>query len=215
MSEKIAVHTFTREEFLNVIEKIPIGSWDSADRDDREVYDVYESNTCIDLSDGGYDHMEGFDGYTIISAEEYLREVEFKVGDRVEIVKEHGDAQIGAKGIVISTNHTMYEQKHIGVKFDERINTSSDVAKEKGYGYYVYPECLKLIKSNKTKKENNNMDISDNILEVFENSKDAKKVAVRFKGQYGDTDRDLLALRRDAKDLLAIIKKEEDEANKD
>jgi hypothetical protein len=56
------------------------------------------------------------------------------------------------------------------------------------------------------------MNISDNILIVFEKSEDAKKVANRFGKQYGDTDRDLLALKRDKKDLLAIIKDEEEAA---
>ena len=58
------------------------------------------------------------------------------------------------------------------------------------------------------------MEISKNILEVFENSKDAAKVAERFRGQYWDSDRDLLALERDKEDLLAIIAKEEAQAAK-
>ena len=49
---------------------------------------------------------------------------------------------------------------------------------------------------------------------VFEKA-DMKKVQTRFGAQYGDTDRDLLALRRDKTDLLKIIKEEREEAEKD
>jgi hypothetical protein len=65
------------------------------------------------------------------------------------------------------------------------------------------------------KTKENNMNISDNILTVFEDSATtAGKIAKRFGGEYGDSTRDLLALKRDKEDLLKIIKDEE-EAEKD
>ena len=63
-------------------------------------------------------------------------------------------------------------------------------------------------------KGEDKMNISDNVFEVF-NKEDMKKVQERFGAQYGDTDRDLLALKRDKTDLLKIIKKEEEAADKD
>jgi hypothetical protein len=78
-----------------------------------------------------------------------------------------------------------------------------------GQKWWYEESKIKLTKTQTTKE--NNMNISDNILTVFEKSEDAKKVANRFGDQYGNTDRDLLALKRDKKDLLAIIKDEEEE----
>lgn len=74
----------------------------------------------------------------------------------------------------------------------------------------------KHIPFNECFNKENKMNISDNILTVFEDSATmAGKIANRFGSEYGDTTRDLLALRRDRKDLLAILNAEEDEAKKD
>lgn len=69
----------------------------------------------------------------------------------------------------------------------------------------------KHIPLNECFNKESNMNISDNILTVFEDSATtAGKIAKRFGSEYGDTTRDLLALKRDKKDLLAIIKAEEE-----
>ena len=74
----------------------------------------------------------------------------------------------------------------------------------------------KHIPLNECFNKENKMNISDNILEVFEDSATmAGKIANRFGSEYGDTTRDLFALKRDKKDLLAILKAEEAETKKD
>ena len=124
---------------------------------------------------------------------------EFKVGDKVEITEiQNGSNRIGEIGTLIKIDIDDDEVPYL-VKF------------EVGSDWWHREGRIKKVSSTKTQTtKENNMNISDNILTVFEKSEDAKKVANRFGDQYGNTDRDLLALKRDKKDLLAIIKDEEE-----
>jgi hypothetical protein len=207
--EKIAIHCPTKELWRAVESKAFKHGHIWADNKPNERFDgwnVYKNNACI-LPNQIMSQCElGFltrRDYTIIPASEYLKEEVFKVGDRVECVKADRVECVKADSVIDVGDKgeiTIEEGKVPCVKWD------------KGGSRWMVDTQLKLI--NKPKTEDN-MNISDNIAEVFENTKEAKKVAARFAGQYGNTDRDLLALRRDKKDLLAIIKKEEDEAKKD
>jgi hypothetical protein len=217
MSEKIAVQTFTKKEFLKVIEKIPVGNWDNNCSDDINVYDVYKSDTCIDLIDGGYDHIEEFKGYTIITAEEYLKEggeAEFKVGDRVECIADGDGAKIGMLGTVKEAS----DQSCLAIEFDGYIDTGHTCYNycKDSMGRWVKNTYLrKITKQTKTEKENKDMEIGKHFMVIFkEDAELAVKMTKRFGYQYSGDDRDLIALKRDKKDLLAIVKAEEDEAAK-
>ena len=196
MSEKIAVICPTIEIWDMVRKKL--GS-----NRDRNRWDKKKQNTCLEISPcrDEYSSKSYFMSleYTIISAAEYLSEggkdaMEFKVGDRVECIEKENYSQLEIGGIYT-------------ISYIDEDDVGIDGAEEDEWPIAWF----KL--STQTTKENN-MNISDNILEVFENSKDAKKVAARFGSEYGDTTRDLLALKRDKDDLLAIIEAEE-KAEKD
>ncbi len=131
--------------------------------------------------------------------------VEFKVGDRVKVTKDYDAAETGMIGTIVS----IPKFGHPGIEFDEFMEGHDcSGASKSSHGQWVPVSHLET-----TKEEESNMNISDNIAEVFESStKTAKKVAARFGDQYGNTDRDLLALKRDKPELLAIIAEEEKEA---
>ena len=195
LSEKrIVVHCPTQELWDKVCPgaDLPSKTWGS-----------YETKSCIRPSTKTYADIACYsDGnHIIISVGEYLKEggnevSKFKVGDRVTRKSDGGLYRITFKSGLYNSI--------------EDFNSSD----EEGGVHDGDLEPLKLSTSNPTTKttKEKTMNINDNVLEVFENSKDAKKIAIRFGAQYGITDRDTLALKRDKKELLAIIAAEEKEA---
>jgi hypothetical protein len=99
-------------------------------------------------------------------------------------------------------------------KFGDRYPRGPAICKEcyQPYGKHIGSECRQETTNNI--KGEDKMEISNNIFEVF-NKEDMKKVQTRFGTQYGDTDRDFLALRHDKDSLLKIIKEEEAAAKKE
>lgn len=127
---------------------------------------------------------------------------EFKVGDKVVRVpgweyinQDGGEGNIGK--VVRDAN----ERGWYGVSWPNG-------------GSYDYQSRSIQSANNQTIKEERTMEISDNILEVFPDSQDAKKVAKRFGEQFGDNDRDRLDLINHKDALLKIIKDEEAEEAK-
>jgi hypothetical protein len=199
----IAVHCKTEEEWHKVRQKYGRHHSDTGWRQ-------YAEQTCV--CHAGFHCKQHYEekGYTIISSEEYLKEgenevSEFKVGDRVECI------DIG--------NSSAQARLEVGKLYTIRSfckHSDNFYLKETGYNYP--PRKFKLATNKptiKTTKEET-MNINDNVLEVFkEDAVLAGKVAKRFGSQYGTTDRDTIALKRDKKELLAIIKADEEEAAKD
>ena len=215
MSEKIAVHCKTMEEWGKVLIKI-----DKVNTMWKKAFNDYK-DSCINPADPATCDKTYYirEGYTIISAEEYLKEEGFKVGDRVECInalgisalnegdiniitcldKQDGESYVGFKGNTSSSANYL-STRFVLVNKREDTNRCTDIINQALH--------------NITKEET--MTINDNVLEVFkEDAVMAGKVAKRFGTQYGTEDRDALALKRDKKDLLAIIKAEEEEAAKD
>lgn len=171
MEEKIAVHCPTIEIWDMVRKKI------GSDRG-RNRWDKKKQNTCLEISPyrDEYSSKSYFMSleYTIISAQEYLNEggkdaMEFKVGDRVEIIIGHGDAKVGMTGEIFDLNPEGNDDGYFGIEFDRRVNYTTNVIPGKiGHGYYVDPKSLKVIKTQTTKendmKDNN---IDSNVLAVF------------------------------------------------
>ena len=145
--------------------------------------------------------------------EEYLNEggkdvSEFKKGDKVECVNTNSYGKYDAQNLE-------KDGIQVGNLYIVNAILSTNYIGFKGSTYCHHPSNFKLATTKTQTTKENNMNISDNILTVFEDSATtAGKVAKRFGSEYGDTTRDLLALKRDKKDLLAIIKDEE-EAEKD
>jgi len=203
VSEKIAVHCPTRDLWDRVQIKLYGGI-------EYTYWECHGTNACVSLNKSGTSRRSSYRswGYTIISAEDYLMEednVKFKVGDRVVGIDiEHGSyiPFCGVEGIITSASN---------ITSIPLFTVEWDNGKKKE----MYGKRFKLATSNQTKTtKEETMNINDNVLEVFENSKDAKKVAQRFGDQYGTTDRDTIALNNDKKKLLAIIEAEEKEEKK-
>ena len=76
----------------------------------------------------------------------------FKVGDRVKVIKDYDYAKKGMVGtIAVINNPESCSGKTIGVKFDKHFfggHTLSSMC-ERGYGHWVYPDCVELINDNK------------------------------------------------------------------
>lgn len=209
MSEKIAVRCKTEEEWDKVRGKHDGGSstpnWTGPNADP----DCRKHGACIYVSgdESGYDARIDAErnGYTIISAQTYLREVKdeviFQAGDRVECIKHEG-----------SRSGYDLELRYYIIDGFGGVNRSHLELKGLSKSKTFKKERFKLA-TNKptTTKEETTMNISDNFVEVFDSSaKLAKKMAVRFGEQYGDTDRDLIALERDKGKLMAILEAEEE-----
>jgi hypothetical protein len=126
---------------------------------------------------------------------------EVRIGDKIEITGVQSGADlVGA----------VFEVEDLsGPNGCPRIRRSN------GDIWFIEEWNYKLLNKQNNIKGEDKMEISNNIFEVFDKT-DMKKVQERFGDQYSpNSDRDLLALKRDKKDLLAIIKKEEEEAEKD
>lgn len=114
--ETIAVHCKTEEEFKAVNEKAhngkPTMCWSVAKTyEDICIYLAHSNSVDKKI------HCER-DGYTIIPASEYLREEEFKVGDRVVCIKATDDKHeaVGELGTIIGC-HAL----EVSVEFDRDI----------------------------------------------------------------------------------------------
>lgn len=189
MSEKIAVHCPTKELWDKVEDKaIREGKqWSSGHRE-PDYWGYYKDNICISLAStylmygiktGGCYEKEG---YTIISAKDYLKEggeeVEFKVGDRVECIVMAEDSQDRGRQIrsdilvgsirTISRLVSTYREPHIA--FDE--------------GIYVHPSNLfklannqtKIIKEEKGEEKMKKVIINEIVDAVFDKKEDMKLV---------------------------------------
>ena len=195
MSEKIAVHCETKEEWIKVQGKA-FG---------RIRTSIFAGADCINPAStwASKRHYQG-EGYTIISAQEYLKEDEFKVGGKVIFLHADGfESNCGnyTGGLKLGDTYMISKARDGGVKVE------GDTWWHDKRHFTVTPN----FDQTKTIKEEA-MNINDNVLEVFkEDAVMAGKISKRFGSQYGTIDRDTLALKRDKKDLLAIIKKEEAE----
>lgn len=209
MSERIAVLCRTKELSHKVQEKSFAEGryWCSSGEGLKDYYGECEyflieeneiSRTCSPSS-----------AYTIISAEEYLREEEvFKVGDRVECIGISGITEKYSKAIV-----------KLGHKY-----IVSHIFNNGTCGIEEAESCVEKIdfklttKQTKTKKENKSMEIGKSFIKVFKSDAElALKMSDRFGAQYSNSDRDQIALERDKKQLLSIVEAEDEaaEAKKD
>ena len=94
----------------------------------------------------------------IIHAKEYFKKEKekgnmkknirkFKVGDRVRVIKDYDLAKKGMVGTIA----VVRDEKIVGVKFDKKFYGGHVLGGrcERGYGYWVYPDCIELISGNK------------------------------------------------------------------
>jgi hypothetical protein len=160
--------------------------------------DVFgEPADCISGSGSGWASQAYYkkDGYTIISAAEYLNEggrdvSEFKVGDRVKCINKHDYGNCG-KIFTVS-----------------KIGKGSAIAlQELGTTCCYNPDCFKLISTQTTKENNMNKNISD----VFEKTKEALLVEKHLGAQIGTNFIDGLILADKKVEVLAEAKRLEKE----
>jgi hypothetical protein len=251
LSEKIAVQCETEEDRAKVMSKAYSDGYSWQNGAKKEAAEVLrkespflglpwrKDETCLVNMNKD---LALKDGYIIIPAAEYLKEEEFKVGDRVECINGtwltlgsiYTINGVGCdtkfpyiiNNYSIPSHHIKLAPKEVATDEDYFEKHQDEICGscEEAHGCNgSYPDslcegrwCEEMVDEHKDANLNEmeeTMNINNNVLEVFENSKDAKKVANRFGDQYGTNDRDTLALRRDKKDLLAIIKAEEDEAD--
>jgi hypothetical protein len=196
LEEKIAIHCKSKEEWQAVEDEMfSLGnSWPSNGSARYQAsYPYMFVGEYYGLQKGTESYLKE-KGYKIITAEDYLKEG-FKVGDRVECVE-------GSKYITEGGIYTVIGENELG-------NIRIKGIPERGY----FPERFKLA-NNQTKtikQEEVEMNIGKSFIKVFkEDAELAANMSERFGSQYGETERDLLALKRDKKELLAIVKAEED-----
>jgi hypothetical protein len=215
MSEKIAVHCPT-EELWNKVRKV-------IDPYQKRGYSwsVWTTDSCFKIhaqknANKGICRNEG---YTIISAEEYLKEVkdevmeqrEFKVGDRVEILQGYNIPDLA------------------WIKaMDEHVGTIAIINSIAGNGFigFKYLPCaydkswLKLLtnKPTTTKEETMSISINETVAKVFPKSiEDAKLVTKYFGSEYAEGNfRGFIFLRDNAVEVLREAKdrQKEDDAKK-
>lgn len=84
----------------------------------------------------------------------------FKIGDKVQVIWEYFSAKRGMKGTIKATKTPCW-----GIEFDEKIMSGHDCdGKTKdGYGYWVPPEFLEPIKSEKKVEEKTMFKIGDRV----------------------------------------------------
>lgn len=158
-------------------------------------------------------------GFRILNAKEVISLSEFKVGDRVEVVKRHGDAKIGMEGTVIIEFGCEEAPECIGVEFDEEVNMVTDVIREKiGYGYYIEPTCLKLTRNRPktTKEETMSISINTTVAKVFKDVETALLVTKHLGREYEEGNhRAYLDLKLNEKAVLVEAERLEKEAQED
>lgn len=198
--ENIAVHCKTEEEWEEM------RAYLSRSGHTRREVPYLASNPCYNLK-GIRQPVKIFEeeGYTIIPASEYLKEEEFKVGDRVQCISSKGEKVVSGRTYIVKHYPSKDGPKYVNIEgpYAESFNLS---------------RFRKLTNQPKTtKKEESTMaQIQDNFIEVF--SKDTKlaaRMSERFGAQYSNDDRDLLALRRDKDELVKILDAEEKKAAKE
>ena len=143
MEDKIAVHCKTEEEWNRVVSKLGpklTGSypWKSS-----------RSDACISTDGSGYGGigLQTEEGYTIISAADYLKEgevEEFKKGDRVELTEVKGSLKIGGQGSIVGFDGDLPE-----IAWDEyhKSNHNCGGLCKNGHGWNVRQEALKLMEN--------------------------------------------------------------------
>lgn len=161
MSEEIVVHCTTEEEW-DAVQKKAVSEgimWCDGDTH-SDSWKVYGDKSCINIWDAegmcyaDKGHYED-EGYTIISAQEYLKEggkVGFKVGDRVIYCEAHVDEDvegypgnlIEADGLVLNGTYTISDVSEMGnLEFEES-----------SYMYWHHPSHFRLLSqtTNQTKE---------------------------------------------------------------
>jgi hypothetical protein len=204
--EKVAVRCETREEADKCLRKrgVDIGGNTNISNQDWSSGRLY-MDTLNASNYFGFHGKGWFHSYKIISAEEYLgggEEVEFKVGDEVEVIRDVGsDAK---KGMRLTISYTSVEKGKTAFNF-------------KGEGFYLYPENIKHINSITKSKEEKVNTLLSKVLKK-ENLEDAQLVerfAHKIIGNMEDTLVNEHTLTKvGAKNLVEMAKKlqaEEDE----
>ena len=231
--EKIAVRCRNNLEWDKVKEKIGgcFATWQDEVPTGRA--------DCINMDGLGWSTEGHYSkkGYTIISAQEYLNEEEFSVGDLVEILEmQDGRNYVGQTAVINQRSETL--PLPLEVRFDcgttwwykknrlkklttkpKTKTTEETILSDKDYfdkhEEELCAEAIGMHKDANPNEEEKTMDINKNVLQVFkEDAELAGKIAKRFGSQYDTTDRDTIALKRDKEQLIAIIKDEEAEEEK-
>lgn len=164
MEEKIAVHCKTEEEWDAVREKVKPGNpWE------------YDSNLpCIRLPDGSYRNTrEHFvdDDLTIIPASEYLKEEEFKVGDRVECINIDSMKGSTCKSLILGKVYSVTSVSRVWLSVE-------------GAHGSPHKERFKKVSTNQPKTTKKEEEMNQIIKDVFE--KESSEVAQVINDEYGD-----------------------------
>lgn len=222
MSEKIAVHCKTREEWDSVQKKAVSGGILWCDKVKySDTWSTYGDDSCIAFTAQGMKFSPSRfykeDGYTIISAQEYLKEgggEEFKVGDRVELVMDSGHLEEGGMGTI-----EVIEDPSIGVTWDKYSIYNHNLGRrcKEGHGFWVRPKDVKHV--NKQKEETEmSITINSTVAKVFKDIKTAEMVTRHVGSEYPeDNHRAYLDLKNNEKAVLKYCQELEDaeKASKD
>lgn len=132
--------------------------------------------------------------------------MKFAIGDRIRVVSVPGEPEGAIVGI----------DNYIHVLRDDGRTGSGMLIPGYGSAWVVVKLDCELIENQTAKSEEEKvMDISNNILAVWqEDAVLAGKISVRFGSQYDNSERSLLALKRNKEALVKILKDEELEAKK-
>ena len=170
MEEKISVHCKTKEEFRSVCKKH--GFDISCDRDlSDEPVGICIGGRWKGMYGACSQHRED-EGYTIITAEEYLKKgEEFKVGDKVIAVNK--GRNFDTDGVIVGNEYTIICIPRDSKKID--LGEMFSFVHEKN-DFRLATNQTKTIKSEEAK-----MEINENVLDVFEGKpKDIKLVTKHF-----------------------------------
>lgn len=196
MSEKIAVHCPTQELWDKVQDKALLTKkWPRGSRGEYSPL-----SPCLNLAKKYLDKCENSfyerSGYTIISAEEYLNEREFKVGDRVECIDE-GDRSSIKNGIIYTISDIVSGGRSIRLE-------------NQAIGFQ--PDRFKLAnhQTKTTKKEESNM--NSNIARVYEKTSDAVLVERYCGGELDEGVYDYVILSTHKDEFLKEAKRLDKEA---
>ena len=194
MSEKIAVHCKTEELFDKVRMKANIG--------DGHRWGMFRSESCINLGVGSQSVRWYQDAdFTIISAEEYLKEgeVEFKVGDRVRCIDSSGlDIHIAGTYII---HDIKFKPTEIGLSLEGCPKDN------------YYKSCRFEVVNSQTKPKKENT-MNKNIVVAFPKTDDAVLVEEQLGSEIKEGFINGLVIKQYAKEILTEAKNRKAEEDK-
>jgi hypothetical protein len=213
VEDNIAVHCKTKEEWNRVQDKAMQEGHEWYEGEKYIEYPTkYGAESCLSLADkclryADRDCYGDWDGYKIISAQEYLNEggkdvSEFKVGDRVECINVSPRDGVNPNNYITLGNiYTIEKINGLRLKLKDIGDTGTTYTPDK--------DRFKLASTKtQTTKENN---MNKNISDVFDKTKEALLVEKHLGAQIGQGFIAQLTVQLFNKEILAEAKRLEKE----